>query len=271
MTRPVPERRQAALLDVRGVSLQYASPGHIITALYRVSFAVHAGDCFMVMGHSGCGKSTLLKAIGGFLKPTEGSILLNDEPVRAPGPERFSIWQSSEQLFRWKTVLQNCAEPMLVNGVRRAEAYERAAHWIEAVGLADAMHLYPKELSGGMKMRAAVARAFAYGPRVLLMDEPYAALDGLTRTHLQDELIALRERTGITIVFVTHDIPEAVRLGNRILVLSPQPGQVLAELNGVGHGTGPAALSDTLRGLIFAAPADTAAPGGTAHAATTLC
>lgn len=241
-----------ALLECDGVTLQYSTKFAITTAVYRVSCAVHAGDRFIVMGHSGCGKSTLLNGIAGFMKPVEGTIKLDGQEVIAPGPDRMVVWQSHDQLLPWKSVLDNITFPLLLNKKMDAkQANETARNWLNIVGLERAIDQYPHQLSGGMKMRAAIARGFAYSPQILLMDEPYAALDALTRLKMQDELIKLQESTKTTILFVTHDIQEAVRLGTRILVLSPHPGQVLAELNGAKNETEQVALAQRLKDLIF--------------------
>ncbi len=240
------------LLHIDGVTLQYRTDLSVTTACYRVNFEVFSGDRFIVMGHSGCGKSTILNAIAGFMRPVEGKILFNGHEVQKPNPERMVVWQSHDQLLPWKSVLDNITFPILLNKqAGKAEAEEKARHWLKIVGLERAINQYPHELSGGMKMRAAIARGFAYNPKILLMDEPYAALDALTRLKMQDELIKLQSETGTTILFVTHDINEAVRLGTRILVLSPHPGQVLAEINGAKTENEQHALAVQLKNLIF--------------------
>jgi NitT/TauT family transport system ATP-binding protein len=222
------------LLRANGVTLQYKTPDHLVTATYRVSFDIFPAERFVILGPSGCGKSTLLKAIAGFIKPVEGNILLKGHPVAAPGPDRMMVFQEFDQLLPWKTVLQNIMFPMLENGVRRPEARERALDAVKRVGLAEFVDVYPHMLSGGMKQRCAIARAMAMKPDVLLMDEPYGSLDALTRRKMQDELLQLWDDIRFTLVFVTHSIEEAVIVGSRILVLSPHPGQVRAELNSPG-------------------------------------
>jgi NitT/TauT family transport system ATP-binding protein len=227
------------LLDVSGVTLQYKTAQHLVTATYRVDFQVDKSDRFVILGPSGCGKSTLLKGIGGFITPVEGAIRLNGKAISAPGPDRMMVFQDFEQLMPWKTVMANVLFPMLAT--RRfssKEAQDRARVAIEKVKLSGFADVYPHMLSGGMKMRVAIARAMATSPEILLMDEPFAALDALTRRQMQMELQALWEEVGFTIVFVTHSIEEAIVVGSRILVLSPHPGQVRAELstNGLEHG-----------------------------------
>jgi sulfonate transport system ATP-binding protein len=226
-----------ALLEVDGVTLQYKTPHHLVTATYRVGFAVHRGDRFILLGPSGCGKSTLLKGIAGFLKPVEGSIRLNGKAIDRPGPDRMMVFQEFDQLLPWKTVRQNIVFPMVTSGKFAAgEAGERALAAIAKVGLAKFADVHPHMLSGGMKQRVAIARAMAMEPDILLMDEPFAALDALTRRKMQDELLQLWSDIGFTMLFVTHSIEEAIIVGNRILVLSPHPGQVKAELNSDGEG-----------------------------------
>jgi NitT/TauT family transport system ATP-binding protein len=226
------------LLEVKGVTLQYRTPQHVVTATYQVSFDVHRSDRFVILGPSGCGKSTLLKAIGGYQTPVEGRILLGGTPTRAPGPDRVFVFQDFEQLLPWKTVSENIVFALTAAGRWRArEARERALHFIDKVNLTEFAHSYPHTLSGGMKQRAAIARGLAMDPQVLLMDEPFAALDALTRARMQDELLRLWEEARFTVLFVTHSISEAIRVAQRILLLTPHPGQVRAELNSTGEDT----------------------------------
>ncbi len=220
------------LVSVDGVTLQYKTPQHLVTATYRVSFSVFEGDRYVLLGPSGCGKSSLLKAIAGFIKPVEGHIALQDKPVERPGPDRMMVFQEFDQLLPWKTVLGNVMFPMLRSGILgRAEARDRALAYIEKVNLSKFANVFPHMLSGGMKQRVAIARAMAMEPAVLLMDEPFAALDALTRRRMQEELLQLWDDIRFTVIFVTHSIEEAILVGSRILVLSPHPGRVKAELN----------------------------------------
>jgi NitT/TauT family transport system ATP-binding protein len=215
------------LLVVDRVNLEYRTG-----ATHQVSFDVYGGDRFVLLGPSGCGKSTLLKAVGGFIEPTSGSISLDGQTVHGPGPDRIVVFQEFDQLPPWKTVLQNVAFPLRVaKKLSRAEANERASYYLDKVGLAAFAKAYPHTLSGGMKQRVAIARALAMQPRVLLMDEPFAALDALTRRKMQEELLRLWDEVNFTLLFVTHSIEEALIVGNRILLLSPHPGRVRAELN----------------------------------------
>ncbi len=221
-------------LDVRGVTLQYKTAEHLVTATYRVDFQVYKSDRYVLLGPSGCGKSTLLKAVGGYMMPSEGEILLNGTRVTRPGPDRMMVFQEFDQLLPWKTVKENVMFPMLASRkFARAAVEDKAMHYIEKVNLTKFADHHPHLLSGGMKQRVAIARGMAMEPEVLLMDEPYAALDALTRRKMQDELLQLWDDTHFTVLFVTHSIAEAVKCGSRILLLSPHPGQVKAELASV--------------------------------------
>jgi NitT/TauT family transport system ATP-binding protein len=220
-----------SLLRVEGVTLEYRSGRQAFTAAERVSFNVARADRCVILGPSGCGKSTILRAIGGYLKPVEGVILLNGMRIEAPGPDRIFVFQEFDQLLPWKTVKNNIVFALTASGkFPRRQAEERAAAFIEKVNLTKFAGNYPHTLSGGMKQRVAIARAMAMEPEVLLMDEPFAALDALTRAKMQDELLQLCVDAKFTVLFVTHSIPEAIRVGTRILLLTPHPGRVKAEV-----------------------------------------
>jgi NitT/TauT family transport system ATP-binding protein len=249
------------LLEVDGVTLQYKTDRHLVTATYRVSFKVYRADRFVLLGPSGCGKSSLLKGIAGFLKPVEGVVRLNGRGVVAPGPDRMMVFQEFDQLMPWKTIKANVMFPMRASGrYTRREAGERAAGYLDKVGLTKFADVYPHMLSGGMKQRAAIARAMAMEPEILLMDEPFAALDALTRRKMQDELLRLWDDVRFTVLFVTHSIEEAIIIGNRILLLSPHPGQVKAEFDaGPLSGVDGTELRDRIHDLLFSEQAECAA------------
>jgi NitT/TauT family transport system ATP-binding protein len=220
-----------SLLTVDGVTLQYRNGRQSFTAAERVSFSVARSDRFVILGPSGCGKSTILRAIGGYLKPIEGSILFNGKRIDSPGPDRVFVFQEFDQLLPWKTVKDNIVFALTASRrFPRREAEERAVAFVEKVNLSKFAGSYPHTLSGGMKQRVAIARAMAMEPEILLMDEPFAALDALTRAKMQDELLQLCVDARFTVLFVTHSIPEAIRIGTRILLLTPHPGRVKAEL-----------------------------------------
>jgi NitT/TauT family transport system ATP-binding protein len=245
----------APLLAVDGVTLQYRTPSHVVTATHRVSCAVERSDRFVILGPSGCGKSTLLKAVAGFVAPVEGEIRLDGVRVDRPGPDRVVVFQEFDQLLPWKTVRQNITFALTASGtLGRADADARARQYIEKVRLTGFADSYPHTLSGGMKQRVAIARAMAMEPRVLLMDEPFAALDALTRSRMQDELLQLWEDTRVTLLFVTHSIEEAIKIGTRILLLSPHPGRVRAEMTSPGRddeGPDGRRLSARIHELLF--------------------
>jgi NitT/TauT family transport system ATP-binding protein len=222
------------LLDVRGVTLRYKTPQSLVTATHRVSFQIAKSDRYVLLGPSGCGKSTLLKAVGGYLFPSEGEIRIKGKRVDQPGADRMMVFQEFDQLLPWKTVLQNVMFPLLAaRKLPKREAESRARAYIDKVNLTRAIDALPHTLSGGMKQRVAIARGMAMEPDILLMDEPFAALDALTRRRMQDELLQLWDDTKFTVLFVTHSISEAIRVGNRILLLSPHPGRIKAEIDDV--------------------------------------
>jgi len=223
------------LLEAIGVTLQYRTADRVVTATRDVSFSVEQGDRFVILGPSGCGKSTILKAAAGFVAPVAGRILLNGAAITRPGPDRIVVFQEFDQLLPWKTVIQNITFALTASGrLPASEALVRARHYLEKVKLSAFADSFPHTLSGGMKQRVAIARAMAMEPKVLLMDEPFASLDALTRTQMQEELLQLWSDTRITILFVTHSIEEAIRIGNRILLLSAHPGTVKAEIRSTG-------------------------------------
>lgn len=255
------------LLDVAGVTLQYKTRRHRVTATYRVDFQVFQGERYVLLGPSGCGKSSLLKAVGGFIQPVEGSIRLNGRAVAGPGPERMMVFQEFDQLLPWKTVKDNVMFPLLTAArLSRREAEEKALSAIAKVNLSKFADAHPHMLSGGMTQRVAIARAMAMEPDILLMDEPFAALDALTRRKMQEELLTLWDDVRFTMLFVTHSIEEAMVVGSRILVLSPHPGQVKAEINcgGYDHGAvGSPGFQDTAQRIHTMLFADSVEDTGT--------
>jgi NitT/TauT family transport system ATP-binding protein len=194
-------------------------------ALSDISLDVAEGEFVSILGPSGCGKSTLLYIVGGFVMPSTGAVRVKGKAVTGPGPDRGPVFQEFA-LFPWKTVLGNVMYGLREQGVARREAEKRARALIELVHLKGYESFYPKELSGGMKQRVAIARTLAYGPGTLLMDEPFGALDAHTRTGMQNELLEIWERDRKTVLFVTHSVEEAVFLSDRVVVLTRSPGRI---------------------------------------------
>jgi NitT/TauT family transport system ATP-binding protein len=194
-------------------------------ALSDVSLTVEDGAFVSILGPSGCGKSTLLYIVGGFVQPTRGTAKMKGRPITGPGPDRGPVFQEFA-LFPWKSVLGNVMYGPRQQGVKHAEAEAQSRALIEMVGLKGFEHFYPRELSGGMKQRVALARTLAYHPEVLLMDEPFGALDAHTRTRLQNDLLNIWERDRKTVLFVTHSVEEAVFLSDKVAMMSPSPGRI---------------------------------------------
>ena len=218
-------------LEVRGLRKVYEGPGRSVEALRELTFSVEPSELVCVVGPSGCGKTTLLRCVAGLLEPSAGEVLLQGVRVAGPPPDLAVVFQEyGRSLFPWMTVRGNVELPLRAKrlpGGRRAALVDQA---LVAVGLGDVHGAYPWQLSGGMQQRVAIARAVAYEPHVLLMDEPFAAVDAQTRAELEDLVRSVWRRTGVTIVFVTHDIDEAVYLGQRVLVLSSSPTVVQEDL-----------------------------------------
>ena len=195
-------------------------------ALEDISFVVNEGEFLTILGPSGCGKSTLIRSIAGFQSLEQGKIMLDDKQVTKPGPDRIMVFQEFDQLFPWKTVFGNIAYALKINGVPKEERKQKAEHYLEMVNLKEFASAFPHQLSGGMKQRAAIARSLALNPAILLMDEPFGSLDAQTRTILQMELVRIWQQVGSTIIFITHNIQEAILLGDRVMVMSNDPGKI---------------------------------------------
>ncbi|MBW0093081.1 ABC transporter ATP-binding protein, partial [Pseudonocardia sp. KRD-188] len=221
---------QPPLLAIRDLAKQYSAGGpHVCRDL---SFEVHRGDFLAIVGPSGCGKSTLLRMINGLLEPTTGEVLLDGAPVTAPPPEMALVFQDyTRSLFPWLTVAGNVGFPLVKRAdLDAATKQVRTDEAISAVGLAGFEDYHPYQLSGGMQQRVAIARALAFRPEILLLDEPFASVDALTKESLEDLLLVIQERYGTTMLLVTHDIDEAVYLADRVEVLSPPPCRVVRDL-----------------------------------------
>jgi NitT/TauT family transport system ATP-binding protein len=212
-------------LSVRGLTKHFESPRGTVTALHNVSFDVHKREFMSVIGPSGCGKSTLVRILAGLETASEGEIVVDGVPVSGPCPDRGMVFQGYT-LFPWLTVKRNVMFGPMMAGRSAFAAESEAREWIELVGLTKFENAYPHQLSGGMKQRVAIARALANQPRVLFMDEPFGALDAQTRCNMQSYLLEIWKNVDITIVFITHDLDEAVFLSDRILVLDANPGRV---------------------------------------------
>jgi NitT/TauT family transport system ATP-binding protein len=218
--------QDAVEIDVANVSIVFDTRNGQVVAVDRVSFNVKHGEFVCLLGPSGCGKSTLLNAIAGFERPFEGQVRVLGKAVTAPGPDRGMVFQQP-LLFPWKSVRRNIAHGPRMLGKSRAEAASIADGLIDMIGLTRFADAYPHTLSGGMQQRVSIARALANRPGILLMDEPFGALDAQTRVIMQENLLRLWSEFGTTIVFVTHDIEEAIFLADRVLIMSSSPGQIL--------------------------------------------
>jgi NitT/TauT family transport system ATP-binding protein len=212
-------------LVVDGIVKRFETPDGPLTAVDNVSLTVSPGEFVGVIGPSGCGKSTLFNIIGGLLDGYEGTVRVGDEVVRGPHPAIGMIFQE-ESTFPWRTVIDNVAFPLEIAGVAKAERYERARHFVNLVGLDGFERRYPAELSGGMRQRVSMARTLAAQPKIMLMDEPFAALDEQTRLLLGDKVLQIQQELKQTTLIITHNITEAVQLSDRILVMTYRPGRV---------------------------------------------
>jgi NitT/TauT family transport system ATP-binding protein len=220
-----PVAAEASAVSCRNVSVRFVTDRRTVTALENISFSVERGGFLSLLGPSGCGKSTLLYLIGGFLPTEQGRILLDGSPIAGPGPDRGIVFQHFA-LFPWKTVRANVLYGLEKMGLARQEREKRAQSFIDLVGLTGFQDSYPSQLSGGMKQRTAIARTLAIDPKILLMDEPFGALDAQTRALMQRELLAIWRRSPKTVIFVTHDVQEAVYLADRVAVMTARPGRI---------------------------------------------
>jgi NitT/TauT family transport system ATP-binding protein len=216
-------------IKIDGVSVTFGSGAEAHRAVETTSITVAAGEFVCILGPSGCGKSTLLNAIAGYVDPTEGAVTVDGAPVEGPGPDRGMVFQQYS-LLTWKTVYENVAFGPKMAGQSRVEAGSTANTFLELVGLKKFGNRYPAELSGGMQQRVGIARALANYPSVLLMDEPFGALDAQTRLMMQESLLDIWRKFGTTVVFVTHDVDEAVFLADRVLIMSAAPGRIIEDV-----------------------------------------
>src|SRR5919202_4032157 len=223
----MPEPLRQPLLAIRGVTKRFAVGDGEIEALARVDLTIARGEFVCLIGASGCGKSTLLRIVAGFETVTSGEVLMWGKPIAGPAPNRGMVFQDYA-LFPWLSVRNNIAFGPVSRGRPSAEVNETVDGFIELVGLNRFANAYPHQLSGGMKQRVAIARVLANDAEVVLMDEPFGALDAMTRERLQDELLELWQRTGLTVLFVTHAIEEAIFLADRVVVMTPSPGRIEA-------------------------------------------
>ena len=218
-------RERPVVLSVRGLQKAFGPAGHRHVVFDDLSFDIRRRELITIIGPSGCGKSTFIRIAAGLDEATGGEILLDGQPIRGPGPDRGMVFQGYT-LFPWLTVKQNVMFGLEMQGKSAVEAEATAREWLEMVGLSRFEERYPHELSGGMKQRVAIARALANEPRVLIMDEPFGALDALTRAKMQAYLLQIWKKVDVTILFITHDLDEAIHLSDRILVLGVNPGGV---------------------------------------------
>lgn len=216
-------------ISMQQVSVVFGTGDAANTAVQETNLTISPGEFVCILGPSGCGKSTLLNTVAGYVNPSTGSVLVDDVEVTNPGPDRGMVFQQYS-LFPWKTVRENIAFGPKIGGHSKAECESVANTFLEMIGLAKVANSYPGELSGGMQQRVGIARALANYPSVLLMDEPFGALDAQTRLMMQENLLNIWSEFGITVLFITHDVDEAIFLADRILVMSASPGSIIADL-----------------------------------------
>lgn len=228
-SKSVPRTRQGARIVCEGLAHDFvnARTGESVRALDEIDLVISSGEFVTVCGPSGCGKTTLLRAIAGLVKPTQGQVSCDDIVVRGPGKDRGVVFQELA-ILPWRTVRRNIAHGLEIQKVPKREREQRVAYFVDLMGLSGFEDRYPHELSGGMKQRVAVARTWAADPRVILMDEPFAAVDAQTRITLQEELLRISIVSSSSIMFITHNVDEAVFLGDRVVVMTRRPGKIKA-------------------------------------------
>ena len=216
-------------LEIQGVKQFFGTKGAQVQALSTINLVIEPGQFVCLAGPSGCGKTTLLRLVAGFMTPSEGQITIEGKAIKGPGPDRGMVFQAPT-LYPWMNVRSNVELGMKYQGVKKSERKEQSDRFLKMVGLADFAERRPYELSGGMQQRCQIARVLASDPEFVLMDEPFGALDALTRERLQEELLTIWRQTGKTILFITHSVEEAVFLGSRVLVMSPRPGEIVLDV-----------------------------------------
>jgi NitT/TauT family transport system ATP-binding protein len=224
---PAPAMLGSPVIRTRNVSKRYGEGINAVTALQDLSFAVPEGSFVSIVGPSGCGKSTLLQILAGLLPASSGDVLIDDAPIRQPQPGKIAVVFQDATLLPWKTSLENIEFPLDVQGIPRAERRRRAQEMLHLVGLADFAASYPHQLSGGMRQRVSIARGLAQNPRIILMDEPFGALDEQTRLRMGQELLRIWQQTGKTILLITHSLTEALFLSDIVLVMTGRPGRIV--------------------------------------------
>lgn len=221
---------RSAVLAAKGAQMTYTSRQGPVTALSRVDLEVREGEFVALLGPSGCGKSTLLNMVAGLIKPTKGEILYRGATLTGPNTN-IGYMTQRDSILPWRTVAQNIALPLQIRRVPKKERTQRVAQYVEMVGLTGFEHAYPSALSGGMRKRVGLAQAMVYEPETLLLDEPFGALDAILRLRMQAELLALIDKLGATVLFVTHDMDEAITLADRVVVMSARPARIVDDIN----------------------------------------
>jgi NitT/TauT family transport system ATP-binding protein len=223
--------KEKSFLEIKELTIEYEVNKKIVTALDNINFEAKQFERLVLLGPSGCGKSSILKAVGGFIKPANGQIIFDGIPITKPAIDRAFVFQEFDQLLPWKTAIENIIFALTsTKKIKKDEALNIAKESLKKVNLANFENNYPHQLSGGMKMRVAIARCLALDSKVILMDEPFASLDAITRRKMQDDLLNLWKDTNFTMIFVTHSIEEAIKLGSKIIILSSNPGMIIKEI-----------------------------------------